>query len=206
MLAPLAAGLTLFAFSRQLQFLALTLMSPLVMVANSIEDRRSGRKRFRDELATFRERLVAWRAELDALVEAERIERVRTAPDLAELARRAELRTVDLWARSRDSPDFLAAPRRPRLARRRCSRPSCHAAATTTCGPRRQAALVGLDEVHGVPITVDLAECGVVGLHGPDDVVNGVASSMVIQAACLHSPEDLTIVGRGRRPGAAAAG
>ncbi len=57
MLAPLAAGLTLFAFSRQVQFLALTLMSPLVMVANSIDDKRSGRKRFRDELATFRERL-----------------------------------------------------------------------------------------------------------------------------------------------------
>ena len=192
-LAPLAAGLTLFAFSRQPQFLALTLMSPLVMVANSIDDKRSGRKRFRHELAAFRERLIGWRAELDALVEAERIERVRTAPDLAELARRAELRTVDLWARSRDSPDFL------RLRAGLGSAPTMFTPELPRGGDvdlraDASAALVGLDEVHGVPITVDLAECGVVGLHGPDDVVNGVASSMVIQAACLHSPEDLTVV------------
>ena len=192
-LAPLAAGLTLFAFSKQVQFLALTLMSPLVMVANSIEDKRSGRKRFRDQLADFRERLIAWRGELDALVEAERIERVRTAPDLAELARRAELRTVDLWARSRDSPDFL------RFRAGLGSAPTTFEVELPRGGDddlREEArqALRGVDQVHGVPITVDLADCGVVGLHGPDDVVNGVASSMVIQAACLHSPEDLTLV------------
>ena len=191
-LAPLGAGLTMFAFSKQVQFLALTLMSPLVVVANSIDDRRSGRRRFRDNLASFRTRLVDWRAELDALVEAERIERVRAAPDLAELARRAELRTVDLWARSRDSPDFL------RLRAGLGSAPTSFEATLPPGGDddlREEAkqVLVGLDEVHGVPVTVDLAKNGVIGLHGPDDVVNGVASSMVIQAACLHSPEDLTI-------------
>ena len=163
------------------------------MVANSIEDKRSGRKRFRDQLADFRERLIAWRGELDALVEAERIERVRTAPDLAELARRAELRTVDLWARSRDSPDFL------RLRAGLGSAPTTFEVELPRGGDddlREEARLarLGVDQVHGVPITVDLADCGVVGLHGPDDVVNGVASSMVIQAACLHSPEDLTLV------------
>lgn len=199
-IAPLAAGLTLFAFSKQPQFLALTLMSPLVMVANSIDDRRSGKKKFRDQLATYRRRLAEWRVELDALVEAERIERVRAAPDLAELARRAQLRTIDLWARSRDSPDFL---------RLRAGLGSVRTGLDIEL-PRggdedlRQEgrdAIVGLDEVHGVPVTLDLAESGVVGLHGPEDAVNGVASSMVIQAACLHSPEDVTIVAAlGNRP------
>ena len=192
-LAPLAAGLTLFAFSRQVQFLALTLMSPLVMIATSVDDKRSGRKRFRDELATYRERIVEWRSELDALVEAERIDRVRTAPDLAELARRAELRTVDLWARSRDSPDFLLL--RTGLGSLPTSfTPELPRGGDDDLRLEASGALDGLDQVHGVPITVDLADCGVVGLHGPDDAVNGVASSMVIQAACLHSPEDVTIV------------
>src|SRR5690606_22957609 len=132
-------------------------------------------------------RLIAWRAELDALVEAERIERVRAAPDLAELARRAELRTVDLWARSRDSPDFLrlraglgSAPVNLEVELPRGGDDDLRAEARD--------ALVGLDQVHGVPVTLDLADNGVIGLHGPDAAVNGVASSMIIQAACLHSP------------------
>ena len=82
-------------------------MSPLVLVANWFEDRRSGRHRFRRDLETFRASLDARRDELATLVDDERIERLRAAPDLADLARRAELRTTDLWARGRVAPDFL---------------------------------------------------------------------------------------------------
>src|SRR5690606_31186169 len=38
--APLAAGLVMYAFSRQVQFLALTLVSPIVMIGNAVDDRR----------------------------------------------------------------------------------------------------------------------------------------------------------------------
>ena len=136
-LAPLAAGLTLFAFSRQVQFLALTLMSPLVMIATSVDDKRSGRKRFRDELATYRERIVEWRGELDALVEAERIERVRPhqtsrswpaapscAPSICGPAA-ATARTSSCSERA-----WERCPSRSRL--------NCHVAATTISGPRRR--------------------------------------------------------------------
>ena len=111
-LAPLGAGLTLFAFTQQITFLALTLMSPLVLVANWFEDRRSGRHRFRRDLEKFRASLDARRDELARLVDEERIERLRAAPDLADLARRAELRTTDLWARGRDAPGLPAPARR----------------------------------------------------------------------------------------------
>ena len=60
-------------------------------------------------------------------------------------------------------------------------------------------ALDGLDLVHGVPITVDLADCGVVGLHGPDDAVNGVASSMVDPGRVPAQPGGPHDRRRGRR-------
>ena len=192
MLAPLGAGVTLFAFTQQLQFLALTLMSPLVLVANWIEDRRSGRHRFRRDLETFRASLDARRSELATLVDEERIERLRAAPDLADLARRAELRTTDLWARGRDAPDFL------RLRVGLGTAPTLVTAPLERGGDEdlreeAEAAAEGSAEVAGVPITVDLAEIGVFGVHGSAELVDGVASALVVQSACLHSPEDLTI-------------
>src|SRR5690606_14193197 len=107
LVAPLLAGLVMFAFSRHVQFLALSAMSPIVMAATVIDDRRTGRLRFGEQLQRFRVDVERQRRTLDSLRRTERIERARAAPDLAELARRAELRTVDLWARHRHSPDFL---------------------------------------------------------------------------------------------------
>ncbi|WP_040493073.1 FtsK/SpoIIIE domain-containing protein [Ilumatobacter nonamiensis] len=192
-LAPLAAGLTFFAFSRQPQFLIITLMSPLVMIANGFEDRRSGKKKFSTESAEFAERLVKWRAEIDEVLEEERVERLRAAPDLADLARRAELRTVDLWARGRDAPDFL---------KLRVGLGSTTPLVTPEIGRggedelrvAARDALVGADVIRDVPVTNDLVGHGVYGIHGPADLVTGIASSLVVQAGCLHSPEDLTIV------------
>ena len=195
MLAPLAAGLAMYAFSRQPQFLALTAVSPIVMVASVFEDRRSGRVRFRDQLARFRSQIGEHQRRLDRMRHLERVERLRTAPDLADLSRRAELRTVDLWARGRTLARLPAPPprtrRRPRRlrdrARTRRRRPTC----ATSC----EAAIAGFEALDNVPITVDLAEDPVLGVHGDRELVDGVAASLVIQAATLHSPEDLTIVG-----------
>ncbi|MFV0308913.1 MAG: FtsK/SpoIIIE domain-containing protein [Desertimonas sp.] len=192
-IAPLGAGLTLFAFSRQPQFLALTLMTPLVFVANWIEDRRTGKRRFRQDSARFREAVERRRGELSGLVIAERVERRRAAPDLAELARRAELRTADLWARGRAADDFL----RLRVGLGRV--PSLVTADVDRGGDdelREEAIDAGRASttVDGVPLTVDLVTSPVIGLHGATDGVTDVAAALVIQAACLHSPEDLTIV------------
>lgn len=193
-IAPLGAGLTLFAFSRQPQFLALTLMSPLVFIANWIEDRRTGKRRHRRDTARFLDAIDRRRDELGELVVAERIERRRAAPDLAELARRAELRTADLWARGRSATDFLHL--RVGLGRV----PSLVTADVERGGDDelREAAIDAGREsttVDGVPLTVDLVARPVIGLHGDGDGVTDVAAALVIQAACLHSPEDLTIIG-----------
>jgi len=192
-LAPLAAGLAMYAFTRQVQFLALTLISPVVMVATAIEDRRSGRRNFATQLTAYREGLISHRSRLEALRHAERIDRLRAAPDLADLVRRAELRTIDLWARGRNAPDFL---------RLRLGLGSTHVqfaielehGGADDLRDEALAAVDGVDELANVPVSADLCGDAVIGIHGERPLVAGVVSSLAIQAASLHSPEDLTIV------------
>jgi len=192
-MAPLGTGLAFFAFSRQPQFLVLTAMSPIVAMANIFEDKRSGRRKFEEESEAFAQRLIDWRAEIDEVLDRERVERLRSAPDLADLARRADLRTVDLWARGRAAPDFL------RLRVGLGSAPASIEIDVGTGGDdglRGDAieATAGTDVLHDVPITTELMEHGAFGIHGPRDLVAGIASSMLVQTATLHSPEDVTIV------------
>ena len=192
-LAPLAAGFVLYAFSRQLQFLALTLVSPLVMIANVVDDRRSGRRAMGDELVDFRDSLVCRRHDLERLRSAERVERWRSAPDLSELLQRAARRSIDLWSRSRGAPDFLQL----RLGLGSVSTAFEIAVESGGDDELRAEALAtvdGLTQLHEMPITIDLVAAGVFGLHGRGALVDGVVSSLIVQAACLHSPDDLTIV------------
>ena len=44
-----------------------------------------------------------------------------------------------------------------------------------------------------MPVTVPLADLGVLGIHGPRGEVASLAKALLIQAVCLHSPEDLVV-------------
>ncbi len=192
-LAPLAGGLAMYAFSRQPQFLALTAISPIAMISNVIEDRKSGRRKFRDQLAAFKAGLGDHRDRLARLRHTERVERLRTAPDLADLSRRAELRTVDLWARGRDSPDFLRA--RIGLGTAAVSFGiDLDLGGDDDLRAELRAVIDDFDHIDNVPISVDLVTDSVLGVHGERSLVDGVVASLGVQAATLHSPEDLTIV------------
>ncbi|MEM8747335.1 MAG: FHA domain-containing protein, partial [Actinomycetota bacterium] len=192
-LAPLLAGLAFFAFSRQPHFLVLTALTPLVMVANTVEDRRSGRRRFEQESERFLAEVADWREEIDRLLEVERRTRHDAAPDLALLGRRARDRSPELWERGRSAPDFLrlrlgTGSATPRL------RPTVPDQGADELQRAASDALAGTERLRGVPVTVPLVEHAVLGVHGSPDLVDGVAASLVVQSACLHSPDDLVIV------------
>ena len=191
-IAPLAAGLALYAFSGQAQFLALTLISPLAIVANWIEDRRSGRSGYTRQVARFRDRVEKRRREVDEALETERVARLRAAPDLADLARRAELRTINLWPRSREAEDFLSV--RVGLG----EVPTRVKAPVENGGDDelRDEALEALAHhvsLSGVPVACDLVETGVLAVHGDSSAVDDVAAAIAVQVACLHTPEDLVV-------------
>lgn len=192
-LAPAAGGLSMFAFSGgNPRFLLLVLVSPLVMVANWLDDRKHGRRRHADEVAAFRRRLQQRRADVAAACATERTERIVAAPDLAVLARRAELRAANLWERSRDADDFLT------LRLGIGSVPSLIIAEAGPSGDDPFAAEVaaandGIDMVPAAPVTVDLLAVPVLAIHGAARSCTALAAAMVAQTACLHSPDDLVI-------------
>lgn len=189
-IAPLAAGLALYAFSGQAQFLVLTLISPLAIVANWIEDRRSGRRGRAHQIARFRERLESRRREVDEALEAERVARLRAAPDLADLARRAELRTIDLWPRSRAADDFLSVRLGLGEVPTRIQAP-LDSGGEDELRDQATEALAHHATLHAVPVTCNLTEIGVLAVHGDAAAVDDAVAAIAIQIACLHTPEDL---------------
>ncbi|TMK51011.1 MAG: hypothetical protein E6G66_06650 [Actinobacteria bacterium] len=194
--APLGGGLLMYALSpgHPVAFLALTGLTPITVGATWFEDRRSGKGKYQSDAKHFRELVAERRREVDAALQAERVERMRAAPDVADLARRAEFRTIDLWPRGREAEDFMA------LRAGIGDVPSKVSAPIGTQGEkdlRDEAArvLAGHEQVRAVPVVVELAKLGTLALHGEDPLVERVAASLIIQAATLHSPEDLVILG-----------
>ena len=190
---PLVAGLTMFALFRSPMFLVMTLLSPLSMAGQWWDSRKSGTRKFADSIDKFGRRLEKRKAEVEQALLDERAERIHQSPDLADLARRATLRTLDLWARQRRDDEFL----RTRLG-------IGTVASKITVEPEsggeeylREATAVtvtGCDRVPACPICVNLAELGVFGLHGELTDVRAMCSSIILQAVTLHSPEDLVLV------------
>jgi S-DNA-T family DNA segregation ATPase FtsK/SpoIIIE len=167
--------------------LLMCLLSPVMAVTNLVSDRRHGRKEYaakrtahdRAEKQFTRALAAAARAEEDA-------ERAAN-PDPAELAARAGVRapgrSAKLWQRRRADPDFL------RLRVGLADRPARIALRTPSADDRPE-----LPTVYDVPVTVDLADAGVLGVAGPADATRAAGRALLAQAATLHAPTDLGIV------------
>ncbi|MAT03493.1 MAG: hypothetical protein CL424_00370, partial [Acidimicrobiaceae bacterium] len=189
--APLVAGVAMYVITRQAMFLLFTLISPVVMVGTAIDDRRSGRRSFADELVTFRAMLAARRRAFDDLALAERMRRHRAAPDIADLARRAELRTIDLWERGRDAPDALHL----RLGLgddRAMFEVALAAGGDADLRAEAERALHGADRLEAVPVNHPLGERHL-AVHGDRVLVDGTAAALVLHTAVLHSPDDVAV-------------
>ena len=95
---PMVMGLGMFALTRQPYMLMMMVMSPVMMVGTFVESRKTGRQKYADQVDDLGERLTKRKSEVEQALLDERAERINQSPDLADLARRATLRTLDLWA------------------------------------------------------------------------------------------------------------
>jgi len=190
--APLLVGAVLWLATRSVAGLLLALATPLMAVGPVLEDRLMGRWRRRRQRRSFHAEL-ALSCEALARLRADEARALRaSAPDAAELETRAALAMPELWERRPGRPGFLRlrvgwgdvesavrvdqpAGGRPDLV----GEAAAEAAATAT--------------LAAVPLTLELAEAGSVGLAGPCQAVDSLARWLVVQAAVLHSPRELTI-------------
>ena len=190
--APIMMGVTFYLLYENPRFLIFIVFSPLIVVLNYFDQRRRSGKKFRQSIERFRENLIEKTAEVRATIWAERKRKFVGSPDVADLAGRAENRTVDLWVRDRDAYDYLTV------------RIGTGDASTEVELRAEQSgdqnfidemdAAIGQTKLHrDIPVSINLAELGVVGLVGPNEETTALATSIATQVSCLHSPEDLVI-------------
>ncbi|MGH3910514.1 MAG: FtsK/SpoIIIE domain-containing protein, partial [Pseudonocardiaceae bacterium] len=182
LLPLLAAGALYLLWPGSGYFLIFLVLSPLMIVANVISDRRSGRAEYKAALREYEQGLAAARARLAELaIEQERTSR-RELPDPAAVVRIGTGPTSRLFERRPGDPDFL------RLRVGLADRPADVVLTGPGAGDEQP------PTSHAVPVTVDLAEAGVLGVAGPREATLPLARALLAQAAALHAPHDLGIV------------
>ncbi len=191
-LIPLVLGGLLYVvFPTMGYFLVIMLLSPVMIIANLIGDRRSGRKEYRANKKIYDAEQAMFTAALAAVAVAEEHSERAAHPDPAALVGLACGPSARLWERRRGDPDFLAV--RLGLA----DRP---AAVSLRPDPKGtpgggQLDLPDLPTVYDVPIIAPLREIGVLGVAAtPRSASLAAARAIVAQAATLHAPGDLGIV------------
>ncbi|MEO7555295.1 MAG: FtsK/SpoIIIE domain-containing protein [Acidimicrobiales bacterium] len=170
-------------------FALFALLSPMLMVGSTIEQRRRGARTHKRDAATYRAQLRTLGDELAAAATVERARRVASLPDLAEVTRRVALPSVRLWERRGTDADALCLrlgtgdigwlppleePRRPRL-------------------PALDSVIAAHSCLADAPVELELRAGAVVGLVGDRTAARAVARSLVVQVAAHHGPADVAI-------------
>ncbi|GLY86582.1 FtsK/SpoIIIE domain-containing protein [Actinoallomurus iriomotensis] len=169
-------------------------LSPLMAVATVVGDRRSGRREYARARAGYERARAVFETELEAAVAAEESAERAAYPDPSALVRRTGAGGADpaatLWQRRPGDPDFL------RLRVGLASRPARLVLRPDPAAPVRAAETTRPDPpaVRDVPVTVDLADAGVLGVAGPRPMTLAAARALIVQAAVLHSPAELGLV------------
>jgi S-DNA-T family DNA segregation ATPase FtsK/SpoIIIE len=177
---PAAGGLLMAWLLSTPQFLFFALLSPLVAIGSWASDRVTGRRTFRRAVADHALACALAEAEVDAAVATDLAVREDQQPDPAALAAAARRRAGPLWSR----PVGAAG-----LAVRLGNGPG--PTAVTTSGPDGTRSAVIAEHL---PVPLDLANCGSLGIVGPRGSALGVARSIACQLAVLTPPAQLRFV------------
>lgn len=191
--APLLGGILMAVVLKEPRFLLFTILAPITGVAGYFESKRRNRDRQGRDVAAFEKRFADRETAYATAYAEEETARLAAAPDIADLRRRAERRDRTLWSRGRDIPEFLSL---------RVGMGPAEAQITAEFATEGDEELVArLEELaeryrgfERVPVTVPLQDLGVFGVQGTRREVASVAKALLIQAVCLHSPEDLVVV------------
>lgn len=196
LVAPLLMGVVLFLLLRNPMTVIFVALSPLLMIGTYVDKRVTDRKRVATQTADFREGMDRLAEELTSAHEAETATRLGELPSTEEAVRAALSLDPVLWSRRPEHETFLTVRTGTGTAP---SRTSLVMPARGSAAAEHWAELEALRDrfatVHGVPLAVDLRECGALGVSGPRERVDDVARALVAQLVCLHSPSELVITG-----------
>ncbi|MDJ0343357.1 FtsK/SpoIIIE domain-containing protein [Streptomyces sp. H10-C2] len=193
--APLFFGVGMVTILHSYFYLMFAFFSPVLAIGNWLSGRRSGRREYLDGVASYRARRGSLEQDVQQKVGRERRLRVAGGPDPATAGLWAVGPGARLWERRRGHPDHLV----------------------LRVGTVGQSSLLTIEDtsrednhrsvnwrIPDMPVGVDLAGDGVVGIAGERDAARALARWTVAQAAILHSPRDVRITVLTDAAGAAA--
>jgi S-DNA-T family DNA segregation ATPase FtsK/SpoIIIE len=184
---PLILGAVMVVVLHSIIYALFMLLSPVLVIGSWLEQRRQVSRSSRGDRREYEQKLKTFRRQVTQ-GQADELKRRREAfPDLAEITRRATAPDPRLWERRREDDDFLTlsagygeVPYRPALTER-------HAPA-----PEAEVVLAEHGWLALAPVSVELADGGVVGIVGERSQALSLARALLCQAAVLHGPADLT--------------
>ncbi len=185
MLVPLLLAVPLALVLRSPYALLIGVFSPLMIVGNLVSDRITGRKDHQAAVADHEAEQEAVRAAADDAVRVEQLRRRASSPDAAEILQISTAVLQRIWERDPLDTDFLSL---------RVGSATLPSLVTVHDPAAPRGAVPEHPFVHDVPVTVPLAELGVVGLAGARPRVAALVRSLVGQLATLHSPRHLSLV------------
>lgn len=194
LLTPVFLGAAIYAMTRSPVSLVFVAMTPIMMLGSWLENRWSVKRQLEMDRAEFSRQLQALGTLVRQRQEEERTVRRAENPSAETVAKAIRFRDPLLWTRDPAHDEFLqlrlglaTLPSRVTIATGMVAQPD---------GDMRREleslrdALTALD---AVPVVANLRTCGALGISGRSVYRDPVAASMVIQAAGLHSPADLSI-------------
>jgi S-DNA-T family DNA segregation ATPase FtsK/SpoIIIE len=176
--APLVIGVVLALALHQLYLLLVAAFAPVTALTSGLTERRQRRARE----ARFTAAATAAAGQIAAHVAEEQQVRRQLAPDPVEVMLAALGLGRRLWPRNAGSRDALLL----RLG------VSDLPASVTVRGPRPPDFTEPV--LTAVPLTLDLATTGVLGIVGPPDATAAAVRWLLVQLATLRSPDDLRMV------------
>ncbi|GAA1478310.1 FtsK/SpoIIIE domain-containing protein [Nocardioides aestuarii] len=178
MVIPLILGCVM-AYFMSPYFLIMATMSPIMMGANYITDKRGSAKDYREALEQYEADLAAAQQALDDALRSESQRLRDELPDPAATLVTGLLPGQRLWERRRHDDDAF------------------HIRFGTSEVPSTvqvTGAEDGSDHrLHAIPVGVSITDSRVVGIAGPDDRVDASLRWVIAQLATYHAPRDLSM-------------
>lgn len=200
MLLPLVGGLILALFSGQFIYLMFTLLSPAMLISRHVADSRIGSRQYRRERREFLDALTIATRDVDQALRSERQSRHLASPSTSTVVREVEARGLRLWERGRGSTGFLT------LRLGLGDTPSNVSVSIESGGDNdlrvlAKGTLAHHAVVRDAPVTIDLEANPVTAICGARDAALAMANALLVQAAGLHSPNELVVALASSRKG-----
>ncbi|HSY14798.1 MAG TPA: FtsK/SpoIIIE domain-containing protein, partial [Jatrophihabitantaceae bacterium] len=180
--APLALGIGTAVTTGNPLGLLLGVVSPLMVIVNSLVQRRNNARRGNRTLQRWQEDKAAADAKLAEITDVERARAWRDLPSPVTVAQIATGPSARLWERRITDPDALLV--RLGVAAREVP--------VKVEGARRSHDPAPM--MSPVPVGVDLNTAPILGVAAPRAVVRSIGRWVLLQLAVLRSPRDLRIV------------